>query len=241
MYDLALVVLVSVQVTAVAYLYQPKWKALAFSFPIPFTFGTLALGQPVDATNVLGLMLVLAFLHAVRILYQRFEVPIVIAIAVSAFAYGVIGLALAKIVPGSDLAFYLACSCAIAVATMLVRLPRHADEPGHRTSLPIWVKLPIILAVVIVLIVIKHQLRGFMASFPLVGVLAAYEARHSLRTLCRQLTIMFFCMIPLMIVSRLLEPRIGLSASLAAGWIPCMTILAVYSRSLWKGKNDEAG
>lgn len=232
-YDVLLAVLVSAQVAAVAYLYQPKWKALAFSFPIPFTFGTLALGQPLDATNVVGLMLVLAFMHAVRVLYQRLAVPIATAIATCALGYSLIGFGLAKILPSSNPTFYLACGCAIAVATVMVRLPRHADEPGHRTSLPILIKLPIILVVVFVLIVVKHHLRGFMASFPVVGVLAAYEARHSLQTMCRQLAIMFFCMIPLMIVSRLLEPRIGLGASLAVGWIPCLAILAVLWRSLW--------
>jgi hypothetical protein len=239
LYDVLLGLFVVAQVTAVAYLYHPKWKALAFSFPIPFTLGTLALGQRVDATSVIGLTLILLFMHTVRLLYQRQSLPIVLAILCSALGYCLVGWALAKVVPRTDLAFFLACGGALALAGVLVRLPRHPDEPGHRTSLPIWVKLPIILAVVLFLVVVKQQLRGFMATFPMVGVLAAYEARHSLRTLCAQIPIMLLCMIPLMMVARFLEPRIGPEASLAIGWIPCLLILACFSRWLWNGRNGE--
>src|ERR1051325_9759241 len=98
-YDILLLVLVSAQATAVAYLFQPKWKALVFSFPIPFTFGSLALGRPVDATNVLALVGVILFLHAVRVLYSRLRVPIVASIAVSTLGYCLVGWKLAAVVP----------------------------------------------------------------------------------------------------------------------------------------------
>jgi len=235
-YDLLLLIFVSAQAAAVAYLYHPKWKALAFSLPIPFTFAVLALGHPVDATNVLGLICVLLFMHGVRLLHRRLQVPIVPAIIACALGYCLVGWGLAGVAPRNDLAFHASAGTAFVLAILLVLAPRHPDEPGHRTSLPIWVKLPIIVGVVLFLVLVKHHLRGFMALFPMVGVLAAYEARHSLRTMCRQISITMLCMVPLMVLSRLLEPRIGLGASLAVGWVPFLMILAAFSRPLWNGK-----
>lgn len=236
-YDLLLIAVVSAQATVVAYLYRPRWKAFVFILPLPFTLATLALGQRVDATAALGMCLVALFAHAVRLLYTRLRAPIVPAIAVSALGYCLAGWALAGTVPGDDRTFYAVMVCAVAGAIGLLWLPPHREEPGHRTSLPIWVKLPIIIAVVVFLILVKHQLRGFMTMFPMVSIMATYEARHSLWTLCRQIPIQMFGMAAMLTVSRLFEPQVGLAPSLAAGWIAFLAIVLPCSRSLWNSSN----
>lgn len=233
-YDYLLVAIVSAQSLALAYMYQPRWKALMIAVPIPFTCATLALGHRIDATNVLGMLVLLIFVHGVRILHYNLRLPIVLSIAISAAGYCVIGTTIARVIPTDDLSFCLSCAGMLILAGLVLLQHPHREEPGHRTSLPIWIKLPIIVCVVLFLIVIKNQLRGFMTMFPMVGVIAAYEARHSLWTLSRQVPVIMFTMIPLMIVSRLTEPKVGLPASLALGWVAFLCVLLPMTRSMWR-------
>ena len=76
-WDIVLVVVVTVQATALAYMRQPRMKAFLLSLPLPFTIIALAMNRPIDATNVMGLVLLLLLTHAVRILHQNFRVPII--------------------------------------------------------------------------------------------------------------------------------------------------------------------
>ena len=52
LWDVALLVIVSLQVTAMAYLQHPRWKALALALPFPFTTIALGQGQPINVTHV---------------------------------------------------------------------------------------------------------------------------------------------------------------------------------------------
>ena len=98
-----------------------------------------------------------------------------------------VGALVARRLPDHDAAFWLAASgCALLGAGLLWRLPQR-DEPGHRSPLPVYLKVPIILMVVATLILIKGWLRGFVTVFPMVGVIAAYEARNSLWTMVCQI------------------------------------------------------
>ena len=71
-WDWMLLLSVTAQSACIAYLYHPKWKALMISLPVPFTMAALAVGQPINATNVAGLALWFIFMHGVRILRQNY-------------------------------------------------------------------------------------------------------------------------------------------------------------------------
>src|SRR5439155_24496413 len=86
--------------------------------------------------------------------------------------------------------------------------------------------IPGIAALVLTLILLKSRLQGFMAVFPMVTVFAAYESRHSLRTMSRQIPVMMLTMIPMMIVIRLTQHTLGLGPSLMLGWAVLSIILA---------------
>jgi hypothetical protein len=103
-------------------------------------------------------------------------------------------------------------------------------EPGHRSLLPVWLKLPVIVIVVVMLMLIKNSLHGFTTVFPMVGVIGAYESRHSLWTLGRQIPVLIMTLIPLMVASHLLCARLGLAASLGIGWIVFLAILIPLTR-----------
>lgn len=237
-WDVALVVAVSAQATVLAYLYDPRWKALVWMLPIPFTMASLAVGRPVDATNVLGLPLLWVFTHGVRVLHLRARLPIVAAIVVSTAVYIAGGWLLADIVPEGDTAFWISACAMLLIGWVLQHIEPSRDEPGYRSPLPLRYKLPAIIAVVTTLLFIKRGLAGFTTLFPMVGVIAAYEARYSLHTMARTVPGIMLTLVPLMMVCRLLQERIGLGPALAVGWVVYLVLLTRLTRSTWKPQAD---
>ena len=67
-WDLLLIISVSIQTIIISYVYSPEGKAIAMSFPTTFTFATLSLGNKKNATNVLGLILSFFFIQGIRII-----------------------------------------------------------------------------------------------------------------------------------------------------------------------------
>ena len=55
-WDLALLGVVTLQATAIAYLPRPRWKALVLSLPFPFTALVLSQGQPVGTSQNVSLI-----------------------------------------------------------------------------------------------------------------------------------------------------------------------------------------
>ena len=79
--------------------------------------------------------------------------------------------------------------------------------------------------VVTFLVIIKKELRGFTTVFPMVGVIAAYEARYSLWTISRQIPVLVLMMIPMMITCRLYQGYFGLGPALCFAWIVFLLLL----------------
>lgn len=229
LWDVLLVLAVSVQATVLAYLYHPKWKALILSLPIPSTLAVLSLGSPINATNVLALVVLFIYTHGVRLLHQKLCLPIIPAIVLSALGYCLIGSVIVKILPDTDVTFWIASAGVLCLAVLFYIILPHRDEPGHRSPLPIWIKLPIIVVVVLFLVIVKNILQGFMTLFPMVGVVASYEARHSLWTIGRQIPVIMLTMTPMLIVCRLTQQSIGLGFSLALAWAVFLIILISFT------------
>lgn len=238
-WDWMLLLAVFLQSSAIAYLYHPKWKALMISLPVPFTMAALSVGQPINATNVAGLALWFMFMHGARLLHQNRRWPIVPAIAIMTLAYCLIAMALVRIIPRSGVAFWISLALLLPLILWIQsRLP-HQDEPGYRTPLPLWIKLPIIMVVILVVLVLKKQLQGFMTVFPMVSIIAVYEARHSLRTMCRQMTIASITLTTMFVIIRLAEPWMGLRWAMIPCWLACLLLLALFTRRQWA--RDYAG
>lgn len=237
-WDCVLIAVVSLQATVLAYLYQPKWKAFALTLPIPFTVACLSVGRPVNATNVLGLLLLLCFTHGVRWLHYDLHKPILLSIVVAVVGYCAVGASLARSLGDTDEVFWASCLAVLSIATVFLRRVKHREEPGHRTPLPVWIKLPLIVGVVLFLVVMKNTLKGFMTTFPMVGVIAAYEARHSLWTTSRQIPVTMLTMTLMMIVCRMTQNRIGLGPSLGLSWVALLVALVPLTRYLWAAASE---
>jgi len=232
-WDILLVVVVSLQATALAYLYDARWKAFILSLPIPFTVASLSVGQPVDSTNVLGLTLLFLFTQGVRVLYARCNVPIVAAIVSSALGYCLIASLLAMLVPRHGAFFWGACAATVALSVYLLKVLPHRDEPGFRTPLPLYIKLPAITVVIVSIVLMKQWLQGFMTVFPMVGLIGAYEARHSLWTMGRQMPVVMLTMTPVIITCAVAQPHIGIGWGLALSWVVLLAILVPLTRRRW--------
>jgi hypothetical protein len=238
-WDLILLAVVSLQATLLAYLPHPKWKALIMTLPIPFTLASLAVGAPVNTTHVAALNLLLAYTHGVRLLHDRAKLHIIPAIFISAAGYCLAGALLRPILPQSSAAFWTACVLTLLVAVAAHALyPRH-EEPGHRSHLPFWIKFPLVAGVILILILMKRVLQGFMTMFPMVGVVASYEARYSLGAVCVALPDFMFAMVPMMAVVRLTQPQMGLAAALGVGWVVFIPMLAPLIRDFWGPQHPE--
>jgi hypothetical protein len=218
-------VVVAAQVTAIAYLYHPKWKAIILTLPLPFTASTMAVGAGVDVYSVTALMLWSCFMLAVWLLYKRFNVHILLAVVAAALVYAASAFALRSVLPRTEAAFWVACAVGCGLALLLYRRMPYREELGQRANLPIWIKLPITLAIVACLVAVKGYMQGFITCFPIVGSMSAYEARTNLYTLCRQVPAIVITNIALMIPAHLLQSSIGLLPALLAGWAAFLLIL----------------
>lgn len=233
-WDVALIVVVAAHATFLAYLHYPRAKALLYCIPIPFTLATLALGAPVGVTHVLGMALMLGFMCAVYLLHARARLPIVPAIALCAASYCLIAGAVARVAVDGEPAFWAALAAVFALGLGLyLRLP-HRAEQGHTSPLPVPVKFLGIVCVIGLLVLIKQRLQGFMTMFPMVGVIAAYEARYSLWTLLRQIPLLMLAVTPMLMLCRLLQPHLGVGWALACGWVAFLSVLIPLSVRRWR-------
>jgi len=224
-WDVALVLLVSAQATLLASISHPRWKAFVTALPIPFTLAALALGQPVGTTHVVALNLLLAYAFAVRFLHERARWPIIPSIAAAASAYTLGGAGLRALLPETQSAFWISIVLTGGVALGVRLLFHPPDEPEHHKHLPPWLKFPMVAGVVVVIVLLKRVLGGFMTVFPMIGVFAAYEGRYRLGAFCRAFDAFSLAMVPLLIVVRLVQPELGWGAALAAGWLAYLPFL----------------
>lgn len=230
-YDLVLVVVVVLQGTFVAYLRHPRWKSFMLLLPFPFTIATLSVGKPVGAACLIGLALLIGFFQLVRLLYKKAGLNIIASIVIAASAYCVVGAAILPLLPDSASMFWLTFVLLIALGAVLMALTPHVQEPGHRTTLPVHIKIPLITIVVLLLVLLKNSLQGFMTVFPMVGVIAAYEARDCIATVCRQIPMIVITLGPMIATCFIAWNALG-AGSLAIGWIVFLVMLAL-TRKMW--------
>ena len=110
---------------------------------------------------------------------------------------------------------------------------RRCEEPGHRTPLPLWQKLPIIVGVILGLVLAKQVLRGFMPTFPMVTIITVYEARRILWAICRAAPSAVLGIAPMQIVAHMAQPSLGLGGALALGWAAFLAVMIPLSWRMW--------
>jgi hypothetical protein len=229
-WDFALLGVVSLQVTAMAYLPRARWKALAMALPFPFTTIALSQGSTVNATHVLALLGLLSYYHAVRLLHLR--LPIVPAIFLGLSLYIGLSQVLLALVPSLPFWPSVFGVASLACGLFLWQPPR--NEPNHRTPLPVYFKLPAAAAIIALLLVLKGSLQGFATLFPILGVVGLYEARKGLWSICRQAPAFIMGMCAMLVVIYSTQEALGLRRALLVGWVAYLALLWPMTRRLWK-------
>ena len=153
--DVALVVVVSAMATAMAYIRDPVLKTVIYLIPLPFTAAAISAGFEVEVTHALGVMLIPSFIWAVRWLHVKVGLPIVVADVVGAGAYCAAGWMLVHVVPLNDPSFWAIVGISVASGLVLGSVVPSRQETAHRTSLPVALKLPLSVAVVLCLVALK--------------------------------------------------------------------------------------
>ncbi|MDD4097297.1 MAG: hypothetical protein PHC30_00875 [Lentisphaeria bacterium] len=217
----------------VAYLYRPEHKAFILGLPIPSSLALLSLGENVNAGNVLGLSLLLLFAHTVRLLYSHAIMGIMPAIACGVAAYSALGMFLQKVYPLTEAGFVAAVAWNYLLAGLLLRYFPRRQEPGQRSQMPVARKIVLLTAVIGGLLLLKHQLGGFMTAFPMVGVVTAYEGRHALWSLCRQIPLIMITMGAVNLVIHYLHPHLGLGLSLTVAGFLFLAMIIPLHRRMW--------
>ncbi len=244
-WDLALIVSVSLMGTLVAYIRNPEYKAFILMLPVPFSLAFLALGRSLDATNLLAMLLMFGFWILTWLLHSRFRFPIALTIPVCAGVYSIAGAAIASVWPPIPWLFWTVAGGAFLAAVVMIAWLPYREEPFHRTPLPLWIKLPLIMMVVTGVVLLKQYLGGFMTMFPMVGVVAAYESRKSLWTVVRRMPWLIVMMTPALAAMRLIQDPFGHYVALAACWAVYLPLLWVlqpyYHRDVVLSVADAAG
>lgn len=233
LWDILLLISVPAMGTSAAYLHAPRLKALVLFVPIPFTIATLAVGTNVDVTHMFGALTLLGFWFCVYGLRHRARLPIIPSIVLGATAFCAVGMLLKRVLPRTETWFWIACAVVVLVGVTLNARLHYRVEPGHGTRMPVWIKLPLLSAVVLILIAIKPLLGGFMTTFPMMGVLVAYESRYSLWTTCRQVPLLILCMAPMFVTIHLATPHLGIYLGLGLGWITMGIVTTAMLRYYW--------
>lgn len=237
-WDGLLIAVVTAQSLAMAYAGSPRFKRLFMTLPFPFTVVVLSVGRPIDASNFVSMAVLLGYTQACRLLPSRFGVPIVPTILVSVAGYTAVGWLLSDLVPTSDEAFWISAAVTVVAGFWLARILRDVDERPYRTTLPLAVKLPVLLLISTVLVLIKNGLQGFAGFFPLVSVIAAYETRTSPWTLAKPVPVLMITIAPMLVAARLVQPTYGLGTGMAAGWLVFLFVFALLWRRESRARPD---
>jgi uncharacterized membrane protein SirB2 len=247
-WDILLILGVSLQTTIIAFVRHPRAKAFVYSFPLPFTLANLALGEPVNTAHVLGLANLLLYINMVRWLHRNARIHIVPSVAGAALLYCGVAVALNPVIPSTPNAFWTSFVIVMTGAVVLIAVLRYRDEPESRSELPYFLKFMVVAAVISVLVVLKDLLGGFMSLFPMVGVIAAYETRNSMWTMTRQaplVVVSIGCMVAAMWIVQQqfgweMVPSLGIGICLWASVLVPVTLVRWRRENYLQGNVDRA-
>ncbi|MGB9641911.1 MAG: hypothetical protein ACPL3Q_01760 [Candidatus Ratteibacteria bacterium] len=234
LWDVVLIAVVAIQAGILTYVSDPRKKSLILVFPFPFTCATISLGGKIDATNVLGLLNLALFTYGVRFFYSKLKMNIVFSIVFFALLYCFLAIVVAKILPDGEIVFWISTFFVAIFAISLALLTDCPVENSYRTDLHPLIKIPVIVGVISTLVLLKKQLSGFMTVFPMVGVIAAYESRFMLASVCRQLPVLMICLVSLMMTLKIVANITNFWIGLISGWIVFLIVLKITGRFLWE-------
>ena len=142
----------------------------------------------------------------------------------------VLGAGMKPYLSASKTFFWLVWTGTLVASVLVYRLTPVSHDAGSRTELAVYWKVPALLLTVLFVVDVKIWLAGFATMFPMVGSVGAYEARHCLKTVYRQVGLYGITFAPLAAACFLTEARLGIPTALALGWLAYLLTLWVLRR-----------
>lgn len=226
-------IILTLFVTAIAYVRSNRVKMLIFSMPVPFSCAYLQSGLKINNTHLIGMVLVTLYHWIVCGVARQLRLPLALAIGLGATIYiGVATVAASAswLQPLRDWPFLALAGVVFLLWAGASALYRAEPEPGNRSLAPWYIKSPLIFLISLVIFALTPLLSGGVTTFPYAGVFTSYEMRRSLKTLAGQYTVNNITFLLMFLAMHELErhdaPRL---AVLAAGWmVLALGLMTVY-------------
>ncbi|MCX5659848.1 MAG: hypothetical protein NTW19_09020 [Planctomycetota bacterium] len=240
-------VVLTLFVTAIAYVHSNRVKMLIFSMPVPFSCAYLQSGLKINNTHLTGMVLVTLYHWIVFAAVRKMRWPLAVAIGLGAAIYiggATAAASSALMAPVRAWPFLALAGVVFLLWAGASALYRPEPEPGNRSFAPWWIKSPVIFMISLVIFALTPLLSGGVTTFPYAGVFTSYEMRRSLKTLAGQYTVNNITFLLMFIAMWLMESRdIPRPAVLAGGWLVlAMGLATVYKLGFGPMRNaSEAG
>lgn len=224
--DLVYAVVIGCVIAYMAYIRNPKTKALVYSLPLPITVVLLASNLAVNASNIIGLALVIGFLWLTYYLHTIRRWHILAADICSVIMYVVIGYLAVKFI---SLGFFV--TVGIYVICWLIYVLKYHHQPEQTTksksdALPPLAKGIGSAAIAFVILRLKEVLSGIVVTFPFSGVFAVIESQKSLKTQAHVVTRNSIAVLLLFVTLYVLPHTLPVLFRISAAW-------TIYLLALW--------
>ncbi|GIE95565.1 hypothetical protein Ari01nite_30300 [Paractinoplanes rishiriensis] len=215
-------------VWAIGLIRPVRVRALVYSLPIPMTLVLAGGTVRVDGAQVVGVLLLVAFLAVTAFLHVRMKAPAVLAVVTAAAGYVLVAWALPARLP------LLPCLLAVAGLWLVGVLVRPTPEFERPAPPPLsWpvaaAKLTAVLAASFSMVWLGGLLAGLVVTFPYSGVLVAVEVRRELVAFTWAFTRTAIGLVGF-IGGFAAAQEHGTAAGLAAGWLAYAVCAAAVHR-----------
>lgn len=212
-------VAVALVVWSVGLIRAVRVRALVYSLPIPMSL-VLANGKVhVDGTQIVGVLLLVAFFAATAVLHARLHWPAVPAVIVATLGYVAVAWALPhRLALLPCLAAVTALWLAGVLRWRTASAPAADRPPADRPWVLLLAKLAAVLAATFAVVWLAGFLAGFVVTFPYSGVLVAVELRRELEAFTRAFARTAIALVAF-VAGFAAGQQHGTAAGLAAGWL----------------------
>lgn len=225
LYNLVSAVAIGILIGLMAIVRDPRKKALIYSLPIPITIALIVTHGHVNSSNIIGLVLICAYLVLVHKLRDTYKVHIIAADILGALAYIFVGYFAVTYI---HLNFMFASSLYVAGWACVMLILRHRPTAQHNSrpsKISPLAKGAVTSVVAFVLFNLKRFLAGIVVTFPYSGVFAVIETQDNLQTLARVVARNSIAILGLFVTLYYTQSWLHLYAGLAVSWLAFLAIL----------------
>ncbi|HET7060254.1 MAG TPA: hypothetical protein VFH99_02995 [Candidatus Saccharimonadales bacterium] len=222
MEEVILATAITISILLISSVSSPKLRAAIYSLPIPITILLFGTGGNVNITYLVGLLLVLTFMTVTWLLHKKLKIHIIPAIIISVALYVGLGTLNRFIVNVPFLIGYfilVVCWLIYIVKPIKLHQKHYRKVQVNLKGKDYIIRGSIIFVLAYSIIGIKGLIFGAAITFPFNGIFTVYIMREQLPVLITEQIRNFLALFTFFLIVWLLQPKLGLLAALAVGWL----------------------